>query len=401
MQRPAPFAALIFALAGCPLFAAVKVVQGVAIGDVVLTVTNQRDVFVLTAPGRPARLLGRLPRHHSGLVSDGLAAWAVTTGERQAPSPRLFQMHPAAQAVLEYRLEPPSIGGRVDVEGVAGADSRYVYLKPGMRVDLLNRVLERGHLAPFPDLEVLGSIRREEETCYLARDRSASDGQAARLWLLHSAVGDAAARKDATGWLKVEAGAAAGDIALKADEGSLFLVFAQGRILRFDRRSLRFAEDLSPMLRPGPIRFFAVDARSYWVGQDDEAGEGRAARRGEDAVGETPGSEPATMTLRQIDREVLDGGAFHAGAVPEGFQPLDAGQGRIWFGSKAQRHRVPLVAVSQADGTAQSYSIRGVHARRWAAVGQGFESAGEMVLYGGMVSVALGVITLPIWIWFV
>ncbi len=389
MQRLATFAAALVALSGCPLFAAVKIVQGVAIGNVVMTVTNQRDVYVLTAPGRPARLLGRLPRPASGLVSDGLAAWAVTTGERRAPSLRLFQAHPAAQAVLEYRLEPPSIRGRVGVEGVAGADARYVYLKPDLRVDLRNRVLERGHLAPFPDLEVLRTIRQGDETCYLAQDRSASGGEAARIWLLHSAFGDAAAREDTAGWLKVEAGAAAGSVDLKADEGSLFLVFAEGRILRFDRRSLRLAEDLSPMLHPGPIRFFAVDARSYWVGQDEDAG------------GATPGPERETMTLWQIDREVLDGGAFHAGAVPAGFQPLDAGQGRIWFGSPGHRRRVPLVAVSQADGTAQAYSIRGIHARRWAAVGQGFETAGELALYGGMVGVVLGVITLPIWIWFV
>jgi len=392
MQRPALFATLLVALAGGPLFAAVKVTQGVAVGDVVFTVTSQRDVYALTAPGRPARLLGRLPRRASELVSDGLAAWAVTTGERQAPSLRLFQVQPASQAVLEYRLEPPSIGGRVRVDGVAGADARYVYLKGNLRIDLLNRVVERGHLPAFPDLEVLGSARREQETCYLARDRSA--GEAGRLWLLHSGGRDAASRTDTDGWLKVEAGAAARDVSLKADDGSLFLIFAEGRVLRYDRRSLRLAEDLSPMLRPGPIRFFAVDAHNYWVGQDQEAGGG------------TPGAgqqsqAPAAMTLWRIDREILDGGAFHAGAVPAGFRPLDAGLGRIWYGSSAERHRVPLVAVSQADGTARSYSIRGIHARRWAAVGHGFESAGEIVLVAGFATVAMGIVTLPIWIWFV
>ena len=389
MQRLATVATVLFVLAGFPLFAAVKVVQGVAIGNVMLTVTNQREVHVLTAPGRPARLLGRLPRHTSPLVSDGMAAWAVTTGERQAPSLRLFQVHPAAQAVLEFRLEPPSIRGRVDVEGVAGADARYVYLKPDLRINLKTRVLERGQLAPFPGLEVLRALRRADETCYLARDRSASGGDAARLWLLRTAARDASTREDTTGWLKVEAGAASGSVDLKADEGSLFLVFEEGRVLRFDRGSLRLAEDLSPMLHPGRVHFFAVDARRYWVGQDEDAG------------GDTTRPERKAMTLWQIDREVLDGGAFHAAAVPAGFQPLDAGQGRIWFGSDAQRRRVPLVAVSQADGTAQAYSIRGVHARRWAATGEGIESAGEIVLMGGVLTVVLGVVTLPIWIWFV
>src|SRR5438034_599085 len=154
------------------------------------------------------------------------------------------------------------------------------------------------------------SQRAGDESCYLARDRSGAEGMTARLWLLRSPDRDAATRADAAGWLKVEAGAAAGPVDLKADESNLFVVFEQGRILRFDRRALRLAEDLSPMLHPGRIRFFAADAQSYWVGQDGA----RAVEENE--------TEPEAMTLWQIDRQVLDGGTFHAGAVPAGFEPL-------------------------------------------------------------------------------
>src|SRR5436309_398169 len=389
MQRLAALATALFVLSGVPVFAAVKVVQGVAIGNVLFTVTSQREVHALTAPGRPARLMGRLPRHTSPLVSDGMAAWAVTVGRRAAPSVRLFQVHPAAQAVLEFRLEPPSIPGRVEVEGVAGADTRYVYLMPDLHIDLQKRLVERGHLVPFPDLEVLRALRAGDDTCYLARDRSGAEGMTARLWLLRSPDRDAATRADTAGWLKVEAGAAAGPVDLKADESNLFVVFEQGRILRFDRRALRLAEDLSPMLHPGRIRFFAADAQSYWVGQDGA----RAVEENE--------TEPEAMTLWQIDRQALDGGTFHAGAVPAGFEPLATGQGRIWFGSREHRRHVPLIAVSEADGTARSYPIRAMHARRWAAAGQGLEAAGEVAIYGGALTVVLGIVTLPIWIWFV
>jgi len=395
MQRLASLAAALFVVSGCPVFAAVRVVQGVAVGNTLFTVTNQREIHALTAPGRPARLLGRLPRHASTLVSDGTAAWAVTVGRRSAPSLRLFQVHPAAQAVLELRLEPPSIPGRVSVTGVAGADGHYVYLSPDLRVDLKSRVVERGHLAAFPDLEVLRTMREGEISVYLTRDRAASDGKEERLWLLRSTAADAPARADASDWLKVEAGASPGTVDLKADDASLFVVFDEGRVLRFDRRSLRLAEDLTPMLHPGRIRFFGVDARSYWVGQDG----GGADDQGD--TGDRDDGERPPMTLWRIDRDVLDGGEYHASAVPEGFEPLDAGQGRIWFGAERHRRHVPLVAVSQDDGTAQSYALRGIHARRWAATGQGFEAAGEVVVMGGVVTVFLGIVTLPIWIWFV
>ena len=86
MRRIASVAAALVVLSAPSVFAAVKITQGVAIGNAMLTVTSQREVNILTAPGRPARLMGRLPRSSSSLVSDGMAAWAVTTGERRPMS---------------------------------------------------------------------------------------------------------------------------------------------------------------------------------------------------------------------------------------------------------------------------------------------------------------------------
>jgi hypothetical protein len=380
MTRIAVLAAALAAVAGFPAHAAVRVTQGVFVGEALLTVTNQREVHALEAPGRPATLMGRLPRRASNLVSDGAAAWAVTVGRQRPQNVRLYQVHPQRHTILELRAES-SIDGRVVVRGVAGADARFVYLAPDLRMDPDTLRLERLHLAPFPDLEVLRTVRRGVGTDYLARDRAPAAGQTARLWLLHSSDPGAAERVDDAGWLRVEAGAATGPVDLQADERNLFLVFEQGRILRFDRGSLRLAEDLGPMLRPGKIRFFAADATSYWIAQETGADEG-------------------AVSLFQIDRKVLDGGPFHAGDVPPGFLPLGAGRGRIFFGSIAHAAS-PLVAVSAADGASQAYSIRGLHARRWAVVGHGFQDAGEMVLAGAMVGVVVGIATLPIWIWFV
>jgi hypothetical protein len=389
MTRTATLAATLVVLAGPPVHAAVRVTQGIFVGDALLTVTNQREVHTLEAPGRPATLMGRLPHRASNLVSDGEAAWAVTLGKRRPADVRLYQVHPARHTILELRAES-SIDGRVVVRGVAGADARFVYLAPDLRIDPETGRLERLQLAPFPDLEVLRTVRRGVETDYLARDRAPADGQAARLWLLHSSDPGAAARDDDAGWLRVEAGAATGPVDLQADDRNLFLVFEQGRILRFDRGSLRLAEDLGPMLRPGKIRFFAADETSYWVAQE-------TAAPADASAGEV---EPDAVSLWRIDRTVLDGGPFHAGDVPPGFLPLGAGRGRIFFGSTAHAAS-PLVAVSAADGASRAYSIRGLHARRWAAVGRGFQDAGEVMLVGGMVSVVVAIVTLPIWIWFV
>ena len=207
---------------------------------------------------------------------------------------------------------------------------------------------------------MLRTLRHGGSTDYLARDRAPGDGQAARLWLLHSGDPAAAAREDEAGWLRSEAGAASGPVDLQADDRNLFVVFEEGRILRFDRGSLRMAEDLGPMLHPGRIRFFAADETNYWVGLET------AAKGDADGAGDT-----GAVSLWQIDRRVLDGGVFHAGDVPSGFLPLGAVRGRIFFGSSARRAPSPLVAVSAADGASRAYSIRGLHARRWALVAAG------------------------------
>jgi hypothetical protein len=66
---------------GIPLgHAAVSVPEGVKLFQGPLFQTSQREVFVITQPGSPARRLGRLPRGFSPLVYGGDVAWSVTTG---------------------------------------------------------------------------------------------------------------------------------------------------------------------------------------------------------------------------------------------------------------------------------------------------------------------------------
>jgi hypothetical protein len=333
----------------------------VVVGGRPLVRTQQRELYVVPEPGQPARLIGRLPGSASSLVADGEAAWAVTTGSLRWGRVRLFRVDGRGAIVESLRPRSSAISGLASIRGVAGADRHYVYLLPDLRYDRRLRRLEPGHIDEHPDLRVLRTLRRAGETWYLARDRRAASDGLFRLWLLHSRQGH---------WLRVEAGATGERPRLEADETSLFLILAEGRMLRFDRRSLRLVEDLAPMLRGPEVGFFTADEQHYWV--------------------QNGGS------LWRIERDILDGGVFVSDAVPAGFEPVAADGDRMWFGATETQDREPLLAVNKADTTVQSYRILTRGERRRRAFGSGARDVAEAA--GATVLGVAAVVTAPIWV---
>lgn len=357
-----------------PARAKVRLSQGLDVAGAPVVVTHQREVFRVADPGSPAQRLGRLPRRSSTLVSCGEEGWAVTRGTQSVRRIRLFQVDEEGTDLRTIRPESSTLTGRIDIEGVAGADSRYVYLLPDGRYDRELDQVQPGHLEDDPDLLVIRAVRRDPFTWYVARDRAAEPGRARRLWLLLKRDGQ-------TDGLRVGIGEESGPVDLQIEGRDLYLIHRAGKAMRFDGGSLRLVEDLSPMLRESTIRFFAADPLHYWIGTEPEDGQTEAP-------------------LWRIDRGNLDGGLFHAGAVPEGFIPVSSGRERIWFGALEEKSAEPVMAVDKSDGTVQSYAVRGRHARFWRAFGRGAGEAGEFVAYVGVVVVvgAVAILTFPIWI---
>jgi hypothetical protein len=351
-----------------PAVAKVSVSQGISVDGAPLVVTSQREVYVIPAAGAPAQRLGRVPHRSSPLVSSGPEAWAVKAGRQRGESIRLYRVAPTAGEVEKITPASSSIEGRVRVEGVAGADTRYVYLLPDGRFDRQREEIQPGHLDAHPNLQVLRVHTRGEQAWYLARDREPDADGVIRLWLLHDSFWN-------DGALRVAAGVDGGPVDLSFDDHNLFLVFESGRALRFDCGSLRLLEDLSPMMRDERIDFFAADDRYYWVG--------------------------TSRALWRIERDNLDGGPFHVGALPDGFAPLGATEDDIWFGALESSDANPVVAVNKGDATSRSYGVRGRHARFWRRFGRGAATAGEgaamVAIYVPVV--AIGIVTFPIWIW--
>lgn len=362
-----------------PALANVRVTEGLTVAGTPLLVTSQGEVYAIAGVASPARLIARLPRRASPLVPSANEAWAVETGRQRAADVRLYRIDLASEGMESIEPAHSSIDGRIQVDGIAGADARFVYLLPDGRFDRESRMMRPGHFEQAPDLQVLRVLVRGERTWYLARDREPDSSGQVRLCLLHDSIWN-------QNGLRVMAGIDEGPVDLHADERNLFLVFESGRVLRFDNSSLRLLEDLSPMLRAEPIRFFAADDRSYWVGTRtaDEDGSGR-------------------LTLWRIDRGTLDGAPVHAESLPEGYAPLGATDTALWFGALDQPEASPIVAIDKGDLTARAYSVRGVHERRWRAFGRGAADVGEATAMGVVMVpvVALAVVTFPFWIWFV
>jgi hypothetical protein len=372
-----------------PALARVSVRQGLSVGGTPLFVTSQREIFVIGASDAPARRLGRLPRHASPLVSSGLEAWAVRTGRQSAESIQLYRVEPSAQDIERLSPRSSSVDGPIDVDGIAGADSHHVYLLPDGRFDRQTEEIQGGHLDEHPDLQVLRVHTRGERVWYLARDRRPEVGGIVQLWLLHDSFWNAHG-------LRVVAGVEDGPADLIVDDRDLFVVSGASRVLRFDQASLRLVEDLGPMLRGGPVDFFVADDSHYWVGtrhagrapdEDDESADERADR--------------ASHVLWRIERENLDGGPFHAEAVPGDFVPLGATGETLWFGALETRHATPVMAVGKWDGASRTYGIRGKHARFWRGFGRGALNVGEgaALFVIAVPFVAVAIVTLPLWIW--
>ncbi|MCI0657925.1 MAG: hypothetical protein L0170_12780 [Acidobacteria bacterium] len=357
--------ALVIAASGIPFgHAAVSVPEGVKLFQGPLFQTSQRELFVISQPGSPARRLGRLPKGFSPPVYGGDVAWSVTTGTLPVSKIRLFRISPMAR--LEPIVPDPGIlEGKATISSVAGTDGRFLYLRPSLRYSLDRTRLESGHFEGDPTLEIVQVVEAGDQAWYLAQDRQCEGGGPRSAHLVH-AWGEA---EMAT----VEVGEVEEAQRILLDQGALYLIQASGRVLRFDSGSLRLAEDLSPMLR-GRIGFFSADAEHYWV-QSLSSGSGSGS------------------VLWRIDRDTLDGAPVRLAGIPAGFEPLaDDGQ-RIWFTSASERHSQPILAVAKADGATQGYAITGRHARHWKKfgrdVGQGSVVALEAVALVPIVAVAI------------
>jgi hypothetical protein len=308
------------------------------------------------------------------LVSDGKAAWSVKTGEMSPRRMRVYRLQSEGAAFETIRPRFPSDMGRVRITGLAGVDPRFLYLQSGVRYDIEKNLLERGHLDIYPEIEVFQTVIHGVETWYLARDVESGGAAPARVWLLYSLRGG-------TAWNRVEVGHHFEAPRLEADAANLFLISKQGRILRFDKRSLRLMEDLSPMLPESEIIFFSADERYFWVQTIDQ---------GADTSGR----------LWRIDRDVLDGTLFQADPVPHGFLPLIDDGGRLWFAALDRRSGEPLISVDKEGASTQPYGITGRHARHWRNFGLGLARTGIVVteIAAGAVLVAGVIVTAPIWI---
>ena len=362
-----------------PALANVRVTRGLTVAGTPLLVTSQGEVYAITGASTPARLLGRLPGRASALVPSDQEAWAVDTGRRRAADVHLYRVDLASEGLETITPAHGSIEARVQIDGIAGADKRFVYLLPDGRFDRESRELQRGHFDKAPDLQVLRVLAQGERTWYLAREREPDSSGEARLCLLHDSIGNQQG-------LRVMAGIEEGPVDLYSDERNLFLVFESGRVLRFDSSSLRLLEDLSPMVGAKRIRFFAADRSSYWVGTRQDEGDGEGP-----------------LALWRIERSNLDGAPLHAESLPEGYAPLGATDAALWFGAADKPEASPILAIDKGDLTARAYAVRGVHERRWRAFGRGAADVGEtsLIVVGAIPLVALAVVTFPIWIWFV
>ena len=362
-----------------PALANVRVTQGFTVAGRPLLVTNQGEVYSVAGPAEPARRLGRLSRRASSLVPSDQQAWAVETGRHDAGDVRFYRIDAMQGEMEEIVSASSAIDGPFPIEGLAGADSRFVYLLPDGRFDLQSRAIRPGHLDEAPDLQVIRVLLRGDEAWYLARDRRPDSTGTVRLWLLHDSIWNDQG-------LRVLAGVDEGPVDLVSDDRNLFLVFEAGRVLRFDNASLRLLEDLSPMLRPGPIEFFAADRLQYWVGTREAAEEGETRR-----------------ALWRIERDTLDGAPIHAESLPEGYAPLGATDKTLWFASIDRTDANPLVSVDKGNLGARTYGVRGVHERRWRAFGRGARDAGEttLLVVGAVPVITIAIVTFPIWIWFV
>ena len=362
-----------------PALAKVSVTQGLSVAGTPLLLTNQGEVYSIAAAEAPARRLGRLPGHASSLVPSGQDAWAVVTGRQRAAAVRLYRIDAATGGIESIVPSHSSIDGPIEVDGLAGADSRFVYLLPDGRFDRDRQEILPGHLDAEPGLQLLRVLVRGERVWYLARDRQPDPSGLVHLWLLHDSIWNDQG-------LRVMAGVENGPVDLYSDDRNLFLVFEAGRVLRFDSASLRLLEDLSPMLRSEPIQFFAADGSHYWVGTRGAA-EGGEVRR----------------ALWRIERDNLDGAPLHAESLPEGYVPLVATEETLWFGSLERPDANPVVAVDKGDLTARTYGVRGVHARRWRAFGRGALNTGEraLIITAAVPVVAVAIVTAPLWIWWV
>lgn len=362
-----------------PALAHVRVTEGLTVAGTPLLVTSQGEVYSITGASAPARLLGRLPGRASAPVPSGEEAWAVDTGRRHASNVHLYRIDLASEGLETIVPAHTSIDARIQVDGIAGADKRFVYLLPDGRFDRESRELQPGHFDQAPDLRVLRVLVRGERTWYLARDREPDSSGQVRLCLLHESIGNPQG-------LRVMAGIEEGPVDLYSDDRNLFLVFEAGRVLRFDSSSLRLLEDLSPMLGAKRIRFFAADSRNYWVGTIPA-----------DANGDAP------LALWRIERSNLDGAPLHAESLRPGYVPLGATDDALWFGAADKPEASPVMAIQKGDLTARAYAVRGLHERHWRAFGRGAADVGEttLIAVAAVPVVALAIVTSPIWIWFV
>ena len=345
--------------------AAVSIPEGARLAQGPLFQTSQREIFVISQPGSPAQRLGRLPKNASPPVAVGSLAWSVTTGTLPVRRIRLFRISPVARGLQPIAPDPGILQGEVTVQGIAGADTSFLYLRPALRYSFDRDRLESGHLDADPALEIVQVIESGAQAWYLAQDRPCEGGGPRASYLIH-AWGE-------TEGARVEVGEAEETQRILLDESALYLVHESGRVLRFERGSLRLAEDLSPMVR-GRVGFFSADPEHYWV----------------QTLGEGPG---AGSTLWRIDRDTLDGSPQKLAVIPEGFGPV-ADDGRsIWFASAVKRHSRPILSVAKADGVTQAYTITGRHARQWkqfgADVGQGSVVALEVAMMVPIVAVAI------------
>jgi len=364
-------ATAVIAAGATPSRAAVGVREGIVVDTVPVIRTTQDEVHVVELPGQPTRRAGSLPRKASPMMPDGRVAWSVTTGRRPARKVRLYQIDPRTAEVEEMALHPAKELGTVNVAGVAGADPLFVFLSPSIRYRRGTGALEPGHLDGFPDLRILQTLNRGSETWYLAVGEALRSGQAPPLRLLHS-------RNGGLPWISVPAGTLDGAASIARSGEDLFLVHRNGPVLRFDVTTLRLEEDLSPMMRSGKIEYFSADAFSYWIVTEPRDGGDRS-------------------DLWKVERQTLDGGLFHAGALPAGFVPVADDGARIWFGSDDQPSSQPLIAADKHDTTAQAYSITGKHERRWRSFGR---IVGVTVVAAVLVPVfaAVLVVGAPLWI---
>jgi hypothetical protein len=355
----------------------VGVKEAIVVGDLLVVRTTQNEIHVVESPGVPTRRAGSLPRNSSPLVHDGQRAWSVTTGRGPASRVRLCEINPGDGSISMHNFPPSDDLGKINLAGVAGADPHFIFLSPSFRFRRSTGILEAGHLESFPELQVLRTLNDGDATWYLASTPFNGARGEADLWLLHSP-------SEAPQWLKVPAGTLSSSVSLAGIDGDLFLVHRAGPVLRFDKRTLRFKEDLTRMLRSGEIDFFSADGTSYWVV----------------TATEQPDQQEAELDFWIVDRETLDGGQFHAAAVPSGFAPLADDGSRIWFGAQGRSASQPLISVEKSGATAQAYSVTGKHARRWRAVGRAARTTVVGVGLGVVVTaaVAVAIVTAPIWV---